>query len=136
MSNSGIGSSLDLWSAGNLVIRTEDQQPLFESDLSFPDALLEDAAKFDQLVNELADRASKRKPHSPVPLLKPLFSRLAVAKEYQSVIEATFRTMCRLHDDGRDHIWGYSPKPSTWEGNRACATDTIMSYRGSPEIIA
>jgi SAM-dependent methyltransferase len=98
---------VDLWSAGNLVIHTDDQRTLFGSELSFPDALLDDAAKFDQLVNELADRSAKRKPHSAVPSLNALFSRLAIPKEHQHVIERTFKTMCRLHDEGRDHIWGY-----------------------------
>jgi len=46
---------VDLWSAGNLVIHTDDQKTLFAGDLSFPDAILDDAAQFDQLVNELAD---------------------------------------------------------------------------------
>lgn len=53
--------NLDLWTAGNLVIQTDDRRDLFESDLSFPDAVLEDAGLFDQLVNELADRAAKRR---------------------------------------------------------------------------
>jgi hypothetical protein len=98
---------VDLWSAGNLVIHTDDQETRFGSDLSFPDALLDEAAKFDQLINELADRSSKRKPRSAVPSLKALFSRLAIPEQYQSVIQLTFKTMCRLHDEGRDHIWGY-----------------------------
>jgi hypothetical protein len=99
--------NIDLWSAGNLVIRTEEHKNLFGSDLAFPDQLLEDAAKFDQLVNELAGRASKRKPESPVPSLKPLFVRLAISEKYQDTIKDTFKTMCRLHDEGRDHIWAY-----------------------------
>ena len=99
--------NVDLWSAGNLVIHTDDQRDLFGSELSFPDALLDDAARFDQLVNELADRSAKRKPYSTVPSLKALFSRLAIPPQHQAVIEVTFKTMCRLHDDGRDHIWGY-----------------------------
>ena len=38
-------------------------------------------------------------------------------------------------------IWGedlpkFSPKPSTWEGKRLCATGQITSYRDKPEIIA
>ncbi len=98
---------LDLWSSGNLIVHTTDSKEAFESDLSFPDALLEDAAKFDQLVNELADRASKRKPHSPVPSLKALFARMEIPSEFQEVVQGTFRTMCLLHDEGRDHIWGY-----------------------------
>jgi SAM-dependent methyltransferase len=99
--------NVDLWSAGNLVIHTDDQRDLFGSELAFPDALLDDAAKFDQLANELADRSAKRKPHSAVPSLKALFSRLAIPAQHQDVIELTFKTMCRLHDEGRDHIWGY-----------------------------
>jgi N-6 DNA Methylase len=98
---------LDLWSAGNLVIHTDDEKNLLASDLSFPDAILDDAAKFDQLVNELADLSSRRKPQSPPPSLKSVFSRLHIPAEYQDVIEGTFKTMCRLHDEGRDHIWGY-----------------------------
>ena len=38
-------------------------------------------------------------------------------------------------------IWGddlpkFSPKPNTWETKRVCATGTITSYRGAPEIVA
>ena len=37
-------------------------------------------------------------------------------------------------------IWGedlpkFSTKPTGWEGKRACATGTISSYRGIPEIV-
>lgn len=38
-------------------------------------------------------------------------------------------------------IWGedlskFNPKPSSWEGKRVCATGTITSYQGRPEIVA
>jgi hypothetical protein len=99
--------NVDLWSAGNLVIHTEEQQSMFGSELSFPDALLEDAAIFDQLVNEMAERSSRRKPGSAIPSLKAAFSRLEIPKDYQPTVETTFKTMCHLHDQGRDHIWGY-----------------------------
>jgi SAM-dependent methyltransferase len=99
--------SVDLWSAGNLVIHTNDGRELFDSDLSFPDGILDDAARFDQLVNELAARSSRRKPGTPVPSLKGVFSRLAIQEQYHKVIETTFKTMCRLQDEGRNHIWGY-----------------------------
>lgn len=38
-------------------------------------------------------------------------------------------------------IWGddlskFSPSPSTWDGKHVCATGTISSYRGVPEIVA
>ncbi|TIU91686.1 MAG: SAM-dependent DNA methyltransferase, partial [Mesorhizobium sp.] len=35
--------SIDLWAAGNLVIRADDKRDLFGNELSFPDALLDDA---------------------------------------------------------------------------------------------
>ena len=99
--------SVDLWSAGNLTIRADDSRELFDSELRFPDALLDDASRFDELVNELANRAARRRPGAPAPSLSAVFQRLAVPQQHRSVIEATFRTMCRLHDEGRDHIWGY-----------------------------
>lgn len=99
--------SVDLWTAGNLVIHTDDGRDLFGTDLSFPDEILEDAGKFDELVNELADRSSRRKSGSAVPSLRAVFSRLGIPAKHHEVIENTFRIMCRLHDEGRNHIWGY-----------------------------
>ncbi|MER8479742.1 MULTISPECIES: N-6 DNA methylase [unclassified Mesorhizobium] len=98
---------VDLWSAGNLVIRADDERELFDSELRFPDALLEDAARFDLLVNEMANKAAGRKAGDPIPSLNPVFNRLAIPEQHRAVINGTFKTMCRLHDEGRDHIWGY-----------------------------
>jgi hypothetical protein len=97
----------NLFSSGNLVIRTEEQQSLFGSDLCFPDALLQEAGKFDQIVSEMADLSSKRKPGTAVPSLKAVFSRIVIPLDQQSTIEDAFKLMCRLHDEGRNHIWGY-----------------------------
>ncbi|TIQ91904.1 MAG: SAM-dependent DNA methyltransferase, partial [Mesorhizobium sp.] len=99
--------SIDLWAAGNLVIRADDKRDLFGNELSFPDALLDDAARFDELVNEMANRASHRKPGTPIPTLRAVLQRLAIQEKHHATIEGTFKTMCRLHDEGRDHIWGY-----------------------------
>lgn len=98
---------VDLWTAGNLVIRTEDNRELFSSELRFPDAFLENAALFDQLVSDLATKASKRKKGSKAPSLSSTFQRLGISSTFQPVIEATFAAMCRLHDEDRDHIWAY-----------------------------
>lgn len=96
----------NLWDAGNLVINADDDRELFASQLRFPDALLADAQRFDQLVNDLANRAADPRLRGPQALTS-VFVRLAIAPEHREVVEATFRTMCRLHDEGRDHIWGY-----------------------------
>lgn len=97
----------NLWSAGNLVIRADDDRELFTSELRFPSRLLEDASRFDQLVNEMARRASGRQAGSAVPSLAAVFQRFAIAAEDRPTLEGTFQTMCRLHDEGRDHIWAY-----------------------------
>lgn len=98
---------LDLWTAGNLVIHADDRKELFAAELRFPDSLLENAAAFDQLVNELASRASSKKKGAAIPSLNSVYQRLAIPQESRATIDATFKTMCRLHDEGRDHIWGY-----------------------------
>jgi hypothetical protein len=99
--------NLELWTAGHLVIQVDNDLNLFAQELRFPESLLEDSRKFDELVEELARRATNRKPGSSVPSLRTLFQRFAVPEPVQESIEATFRTMCRLHDQGRNHIWGY-----------------------------
>ncbi|MBB5693519.1 N-6 DNA methylase [Muricoccus pecuniae] len=98
---------LDLWTAGNLVIHADDQRELFPAELRFPDALLEDAPRFDRLVQEMAGRASAKKPGAAVPSLSALFQRLAIPEAARLELTNTFKIMCRLHDEGRDHIWGY-----------------------------
>ncbi|MEZ4406148.1 MAG: N-6 DNA methylase [Polyangiales bacterium] len=79
----------------------------FEQAFNFPGPLLKDAGRFDQIVAELAKRASSRTPRSPVPSLRGVFQRLAVPEDQQPALTTTFQTLCRLHDEGRDHIWGY-----------------------------
>lgn len=98
---------VDLWTAGNLVIRTDDERELFSSELRFPDALLDNASLFDQLVSDLASKASNRKKGSKAPSLAPTYQRLGIAASARPVIDNTFATMCRLHDEDRDHIWAY-----------------------------
>jgi SAM-dependent methyltransferase len=116
--------SSDLWSTGNLVIRADDKRELIGTELRFPDSLLEDASRFDLLVKELANRAARRKPKAPIPSLSAVFQRLAIPEQFRAIVDATFKTMCRLHDVGRDHIWGYyvrnlaRPLWLSREGNR------------------
>ncbi len=75
--------------------------------LRFPDRVVADAGRFDQLVAELADKATDRNRGAAAPSLAGTFRRFAIHKDDRPVLERTFRTMCELHDDGRDHIWGY-----------------------------
>jgi len=98
---------LDLYSDEGLQVPVGDSGQIWGTSLVFPGALLEDAQRFDQLVSELASKASTRTEPGPVPSLAMVFRRLAVPEGAQSAVQATFAEMCRLHDEGRDHIWGY-----------------------------
>lgn len=98
---------IDLLSHGNLVIPVDDSRDLFGLELKFPDRLLQDVSSFEGLVIELASTAAKHVLGTPVPRLAAIFRRHAVAETDQPVVAETFALMCRLHDEGRDHIWGY-----------------------------
>lgn len=98
---------LELFTGGHLVIRADEEFELFQSSLRFPDELLADARSFDELVEEMALKASSRRPGSPIPALNSLLARLGIPNAAHATISDTFQTMCRLHDQGRDHIWGY-----------------------------
>jgi hypothetical protein len=51
--------------------------------------------------------AGSQKPGSAVPKLSGLYQRYAVSPAAQKTLDVTFRTLCDLHDEGRDHIWSY-----------------------------
>ena len=99
--------AVDLFSGGNLVVETDDQKQLFESELRFPEELLEDPGRFNQIVESMTTLAGNRKAGSAVPKLSGLYQRYAVSPTARETLDATFQTLCRLHDEGRDHIWSY-----------------------------
>lgn len=99
--------TLELWTGGQLVIQVDGSRNLFSNELRFPDSLLNDSRRFDQFVSALADRAASREPGSKVPSLDPLFQRFAIPEEAHATLKKTFELLCGLHDEGRDHIWGY-----------------------------
>ncbi len=97
----------DLFSGGHLVVETDDRKQLIESELRFPEELLEDPGRFDQIVESMTKLAGSRKPGSAVPKLSGLYQRFAVSPAAQKTLDETFRALCDLHDQGRDHIWSY-----------------------------
>ena len=75
--------------------------------LRFPRTLLDEPSRFDQIVARLATIAAKpRDPDNP-PSLEAFFHQMQIAPDDQPMIRGTFEAMCRLHDEGRDHIWSY-----------------------------
>lgn len=107
-----LGDSVQ-WSHGETLAHSEglsvptEGGGLWGNDLRFPERLLDDAGRFDQLVSELADRAADRAPGAPIPSLTAIFRRHAIHPGDQQMVTETFAVMCQLHDEGRNHIWGY-----------------------------
>ncbi|MBX9581467.1 MAG: N-6 DNA methylase [Gemmataceae bacterium] len=98
----------DLHSGDDLVIATADGKELASGELRFPKALLDDTARFNQVVEGLTEAATvDRKPGGPVPKLTGLYQRHDIPPDARPALDTTFRTLCELHDQGRDHVWSY-----------------------------
>lgn len=97
----------DLFSGGDLIVEVDDQRQLFAFELRFPEGLLDDPGRFNQIVESMTKLAGRRKPGAPVPKLSGLYQLHAVPPGAHETLDATFRTLCDLHDQGRDHIWSY-----------------------------
>ncbi|MFG2695216.1 N-6 DNA methylase [Kitasatospora sp. NPDC048407] len=99
----------DLLDHGHLIIRTGAGGQLFENELRFSEHLLADATRFDNIVNELADRAaSSSRPHGTKPSLNSLFNYLGITgADDRDELTANFSVLCDLVDEGRNHIWAY-----------------------------
>jgi len=134
-------ASEDMLSHQMLVVPTTDQRSLIPEELRFPERLLNDTQQFDSLVAELADRVMERKPKAAIPSLSAIFRRYAIHEEDRHVVAETFALMCSLHDQGRDHIWGYyirNVARPMWLSRLANRVDVLvgnppwLSYRFMP----
>lgn len=132
---------VDLFTEGHLLISTGTGSQLFEDELRFPDRLLNDAGHFDRLISELASLASQNRTPGTVPSLNALFKRLAIAESDQPAIQESFSVLCRLQDEGRDHIWSYYIRNlvrPVWLGRTENRVDVLvgnppwLSYRHMP----
>ena len=113
------GKKQAIWSDDGLSVPTDEAHETFVNDpyfdtntdfeerLKFPDRVVADTERFDQLVAALADKAASRGKGDPKPQLTALFARFSVHNEDRAILQRTFENMCDLHDDERDHIWGY-----------------------------
>jgi hypothetical protein len=59
------------------------------------------------LVTELAERARTRSARNTAPSIVAVMNRAQVAPEDRPAIEQAYRILCSLHDERRNHIWGY-----------------------------
>ena len=101
------GQRGDIFASETLNVNTGDGAHLFADQLRFPQGLLNDADRFDALVSDLAEMATTREPSSRPTVFASIANRHRLSEGDAVIVRATFEAMCRLHDERRDHIWGY-----------------------------
>lgn len=138
------GASEDIFGHDMLTIPTSSGMTLIPEELRFPDSLLDDAGVFDRLVAEMSERVHQRAAGSAIPSLAATFRRYGISIEDKDILSETFSLMCSLHDQGRDHIWGYyvrnvaRPRWLSRSGNRVdvlVGNPPWLSYRFMPEEV-
>ncbi|RKF25546.1 N-6 DNA methylase [Micromonospora globbae] len=132
---------LDLFTDDHVRISAGHNASEVEDWLRFPKTLLADPGHFDRIVARLAGMAAKpRDPDNP-PALDGFFHLMRIAPEDQPMLLDTFEAMCRLHDEGRDHIWSYYLRNlarPVWLAMRDSRVDVLignppwLSYRQMP----
>lgn len=98
---------LDLFNANALSVLTSDGGGLFAEHLVFPASVLADADSFDRLVKELSDKATTRRRGSARPSIEQILRKHGIGGTDADTIRATFSLLCELHDNRRNHVWGY-----------------------------
>ena len=73
--------------------------------LRFPAAVASDPALFDRLVSAMIDHGARAEPVTGFTAW--IERNLSASAADRAVLRATYKVMRRLHDEGRDHIWGY-----------------------------
>ncbi len=132
----------DLLSFGHMVIPTDTGDQLLTSELRFPDHLLADAARFDDLVQALVDESGRaafttaRK--KPARLSDGTMRRLAIDESDAAVLAENFVRLRQLHEDNRNHVWSYyirNVARPTWLSREENRVDVLvgnppwLSYR-------
>lgn len=142
---------------GGITIHTSDGMDLFAQDLHFPEGILQDPGRFDRLVAALADKAAPRRAvgtdppasakttgRAGLPSIAGILAAHGVAAGDGAAVELVFEKLCRLHDAGRDHVWGYyvrnlaRPLSFTRPGGQAdvlVGNPPWLAYRHMPSLL-
>ena len=97
-----------LLSEGQVSVRTSEGGGLLSDDLRFPQHILADTDRFDLLVSVLTTRATTaERPRWEIPPIDGVLDEFKLEGSDRTLVAETFRQLCILHDEGRDHIWGY-----------------------------
>ncbi|MGC4815899.1 N-6 DNA methylase [Micromonospora sp. DT63] len=102
----GGAEDIRIATSGDDLVET-GQGTLIDDDLNFPARVLHDAGDFDRLVDAMANRAVMESNKSSADLMRPILRQFGIHQGDVSMLTTTFATMRRLHQDKRNHIWGY-----------------------------
>lgn len=123
--------------AGDLVLYTTTGTILFDEKLHFPGSLISDVSRFDYFVTQLVERATERAPGSrPLPKIDGLLNAFGLDDAEKAVVKATFEVLCTLHDEERNHIWGFyirNQSRPTWLSHSENRVDVLV---GNPPWLA
>jgi SAM-dependent methyltransferase len=115
---------------GEVVINTGEEQTMFSTEeLRFPASIVSDPSQFDRLVDALASLAADRKPGDPARGVGGVLSTFGLGEADRRALEATYGVLCRLHDEGRDHIWGFYVRNQarpTWFAAKKNRVDVLI----------
>lgn len=103
----GWNQAEDILSVDMLVIPTEVGDQIFSEPLRFPEELLQDAARFDNLVTALVDESERAAGKPTRALSAGTVRRLGIDEAHLPVLNENFVRLKQLHEDNRDHIWSY-----------------------------
>jgi SAM-dependent methyltransferase len=93
--------------SGDIVIPTGEALFQEATALRFPASVVADSTRFDALIDELARKATDRAPGEQSRPIDELLENLDVEENDRKTLSNTYLQLCRLHDEGRDHVWSY-----------------------------
>jgi len=102
-----INEGLLIASGSGITVDVDDEAGLFQEQLVFPESVMINPTKFDALIQDLQLRATNRKRQSKIPDISAVIRALGLNQQDGTTLTDTFKLMCNLHDNYRNHIWSY-----------------------------
>ena len=102
--------------------------------LSFPAAVASDSGLFDRVLNVMIKFALRPRPASDFSAW--MKREVPVSQGAQESLRKTYEVMCRLQNQGRNHIWGYVARNlarPVWLSSEAQKADVVL---GNPPWVA
>lgn len=119
----------DILSVDMLVIPTDVGDQLLSHPLRFPEHLLQDAARFDDLVEVLVNESGLAAGKGTSQLSQGAVRRLAIDQADLPVLNENFVRLRQLHEDKRDHVWSYYVRNvarPTWLSRKENRVDVLV----------